>query len=47
LKLSSVSFVSVSYFASQVSIVAARFGSIVVAVSVVTATFLLKVKFSS
>jgi len=33
--------------ASQVSIVAARHGSIVVALSVVTATCLLKVKFTS
>ena len=47
MKLFSVSVVSVSYFVGQVLIVAARYGSIVVAVSVVIATGLLKVKFSS
>jgi len=41
--LFSVSVVSVSYFAGQGLIVAARYGSTVVAVSIVTVTFFWKV----
>jgi len=47
LKLFSVSITKFLYLANQFSIVATRYGSIVVAVSTVTATCLLKVKFSS
>jgi len=42
-KLFSASFVSVSYLVGQVSLVARRYGSIVVDVSIVTC--LLKIKF--
>jgi len=38
---------SVSYLAGQFAIVATRYGSMVVAISAVTATYLLKVKLSS
>ena len=47
LKLFSVSITSISYLAGQFSIVATRYGSIVIAVPTTTATCLLKVKFSS
>ena len=45
MKLFSASFVSVSYLAGQVLLVARRYGSIVVDASIVT--YLLKIKFSS
>jgi len=47
LKLFSVAVISVSYLAGQVSIFAAQYSSIVISVSMVTATCLLKVYFSS
>jgi len=49
LKLFSVAnaVLSVPYLAGQVSIFAARFGSIVIAASIVTAVYLLKVNFTS
>jgi len=47
LKLFSVAVTKVSCFAGQVSVVAARYGSIVIAISVVTANCLLKVSCSS
>jgi len=46
LKLFSVSITSVSYLAGQFLIVASRYGSVVIAVSTITATCILKVKFS-
>jgi len=46
LKLFSVAVISVSYLAGQVSTFATKYGSIVIAVSMVTATCLLKVNFS-
>jgi len=46
-KLFSVAVISVSYLAGQVSVVAAKYGSIVIAISTVTAVCLLNVNFSS
>jgi len=47
LKLFSVALISVSYLAGQVSVAAAKYGSVVIAVSMVTAVCLLNVNFSS
>jgi len=47
LRLFSVAVISVSYLAGQVSIFAAKYRSIVIAVSMVAATCLLKVDFCS
>ena len=47
LKLFPVSIASVSYLEVKFSVAAARYGSILVAVSIVTATCLLKVELSS
>jgi len=47
LQLFSVAVIGVSYLAGQVSIFAAKDGSIVIAVSMLTTTCLLKFNFSS